>query len=132
MWQEFKAFLTKTNALALAVGVVIGAAVGKVVTALVEGLIMPVIGLAKADGDWRSIAFGPPDAEGVGSFKVGRVAGSLVDFFFIALVVFLITKALLKEKPKAPPPSMKECPFCLASIPEQATKCQACTSALPA
>jgi large conductance mechanosensitive channel len=132
MWQEFKAFLTKTNALALAVGVVIGTAIGKIVSALVEGVIMPTVGLVSPTGDWRQMAFGPHDDKGVGVFKVGNVLGSLVDFVIIAVLVFLITKALLREKPKAPPPSMKDCPFCLASIPLAAKKCQACTSTLPA
>jgi large conductance mechanosensitive channel len=132
MWQEFKAFLTKTNALALAVGVVIGAAVGKVVSSMVEGLIMPLVGLAAPEGQWREIAFGPPDKDGIGSFKVGNVMGSLLDFTIVALIVFLVTKALLREKPKAPPPSMKDCPYCRESVPEAATKCRACTSALPA
>jgi large conductance mechanosensitive channel len=132
MWQEFKAFLTKTNALALAVGVVIGVAIGKVVTSLVEGLIMPVVGLVSPSGEWRAMAVGPHDTKGEGVFKVGSVLGSLVDFVIVAFLVFLITKALLREKPKAPPPAMKDCPFCLASIPQAAKKCQACTSALPA
>jgi large conductance mechanosensitive channel len=130
MWQEFKAFLTKTNALALAVGVVIGAAVGKVVSSIVDGLIMPLVGLVTPSGDYRNIAFGPPDKEGVGSFKIGNVLGNLLDFVIVAWVVFLIMKAILREPAKAPPPAMKNCPLCLASIPEAAKKCQACTSAL--
>jgi large conductance mechanosensitive channel len=125
MWQEFKAFLTKTNALALAVGVVLGVAVGKVVSAFVDDLIMPIVGLVTPSGDWRSIAFGPN-----GSFKVGHMIGTLVDFVIVAFVIFIITKALLREKPKAPPPAMKDCPQCLASIPLAAKRCQACTSLL--
>jgi large conductance mechanosensitive channel len=124
MWQEFKAFLTKTNALALAVGVVIGGAIGNVVSAIVKGLIMPIVGLVTPTGDWKTIK--------VGEFEIGLVLGALVDFTIVAIVVFLVTKALLREKPKAPPPAMKDCPYCREAVPEAATKCRACTSALPA
>ena len=133
MWKDFKAFLTKSNALALALGVVIGASVGKVVSAIVDDLIMPVVGLVnravnETSGDWRAIAFGPPDEKGHGVFKVGHFIGTLLDFFIVALVIFLVTKLVLRQKEKDPPPPTKDCPFCLASIPLAATKCQACTS----
>jgi large conductance mechanosensitive channel len=127
MWQEFKAFLTKTNALAMAVGVVIGVAVGKVVSAIVDDLIMPIVGMVTPSGDWREIGVGPKDA-----FKVGHFAGTVVDFVIVAFVIFWLAKALLREKPKAPPPAMKDCPECLASIPKAARRCQACTSMLSA
>jgi large conductance mechanosensitive channel len=125
MLQEFKAFLTKTNALALAVGVVIGGAVGKVVSAIVEDLIMPIVGMVTPSGDWRSITAGPK-----GEFKVGHLLGATVDFIIIAMVIFWITKLLLREPAKAPPPAMKNCPECLTSVPEAAKRCSACTSAL--
>jgi large conductance mechanosensitive channel len=123
MWKDFRAFLTKSNALALALGVVIGAAVGKVVSAIVDDLVMPLVGLVTPSGDWRTMAFGPN-----GVFKVGHLVGTLVDFFIVAAVIFLATKFFLREKAKDPPPPTKACPFCLATIPLAATKCQACTS----
>jgi len=126
MWQEFKAFLTKSNAIALAVGVVIGGAVGGVVSAIVKGLIMPLVGLLTPKGGWESWAFGPD-----GAFKVGEVLAALVNFAVVGFVIFVIVKALVREKPAPPPPPMKACPFCLASIPQAATKCQACTSSVP-
>lgn len=133
MLQEFKAFLTKSNALALAVGVIIGAATGKVVSAVVDDLLMPLIGMALPAGDWREakiVLKTVTDAQGkvtVNAIQYGHFIGTVIDFVFIAFVVFLITKALLKP---APAPPSKDCPYCLESVPEAATKCRACGSAL--
>jgi large conductance mechanosensitive channel len=120
---EFKAFLLKTNALALAIGVVIGAAIGKVVSSIVADLIMPIIGHVTPSGDWRALTVGPKD-----EFKIGDFLGNVVDFCIIAFVVFLITKALLREKPK--PATTKACPQCLEQVPLEAKRCRACTSTL--
>lgn len=133
MISDFKAFLTKTNALALAVGVIIGAAMGKVVSALVADLLMPVIGMALPKGDWREaqvVLSTATDAAGkttVNAIKYGDFVGSLVDFIVIAFVVFLVTKSLVK--PEAPAPS-KACPFCKEGNAVDATKCKACASAI--
>lgn len=133
MVQDFKGFLTKSNALALAVGVIIGAAMGKVVSALVADILMPVIGLILPKGDWREaqiVLSTATDAAGkttVNAIKYGDFVGNLVDFVAIALVVFLITKALIKEAPAAP---SKTCPFCKEGNAEDATKCKACASAI--
>jgi large conductance mechanosensitive channel len=129
---EFKEFLTKTNALALAVGVIIGAASGKVVSALVADILMPFIGLALPKGDWRdaSIELSRSEAAGkvtINAIKYGDFLGNVVDFIAIAFVVFLITKALLKPAPAAP---SQTCPYCKEANAVDATKCKACTSAL--
>jgi large conductance mechanosensitive channel len=130
MLSEFKAFLTKTNALALAVGVIIGGAVGKVVSSVVGDLLMPVIGLAVPGGDWRTWQFPlktAPDGKVLSAIGVGSFLGSVVDFVIIACCVFLITRALLKE---APGPPMKTCPACGESVLAKATRCKHCTSPL--
>jgi len=124
MLAEFKSFLTKSNALALAVGVIIGAATGKVVTKLVEDLLMPIIGIILPEGDWRTLSIGLPRGK---TLLYGDFFGAIVDFVFIALAVFFIAKALMKP---APEPPTKACPFCLENIPVEATKCKACTSAV--
>lgn len=124
MVSAFKAFLTKSNALALAVGVIIGAAVGNVVSALVGDILMPLISTILPSGDWRSAKW---TIRGTNAVLYGHFAGVLVDFLIIAFVIFLITKALLKE---APPPPTKVCPQCLESVPVKAVRCRACTSAL--
>lgn len=134
MIQDFRVFLTKTNALALAIGVVIGAATGKVVAAIVDDLLMPVIGLLLPSGDWREAKFvlrTVTDAKGKvtdSAIAYGHLIGTLIDFVFIAFVVYMVTKALIKSPPPGPP--SKTCTECLESIPAGARKCKACGSSL--
>jgi len=134
MLQEFKTFLTKSNALALAIGVIIGAATGKVVSGVVDDLLMPVIGLILPSGDWREaklVMRTVTDAKGKvteSAISYGHLIGTIVDFIFIALVVFLIMKALIKPPPAGPP--TRSCPECLETIPAEARKCKACGSSV--
>jgi large conductance mechanosensitive channel len=121
MYQEFKAFLQKYNVMALAIAFILGAAVGKVVTALVTDMIMPLIGMAVPSGEWRQIAF----QIGTAKFLIGDFIGSIVDFVIIALVVFLIGKALVKP---APTPDTKTCPECTEVIASAAKRCKYCTA----
>jgi large conductance mechanosensitive channel len=133
MFQDFKAFLTKSNALALAVGVIIGAAVGKVVTSLVDNLLMPIIGLILPGGAWREMKIvlkTNPDGTPAAALGIGPFLGTVVDFLIVAAVVFLITKALLKPVPEPPAPPTKTCPACKETVPADATRCRACTGAL--
>jgi large conductance mechanosensitive channel len=133
MYREFREFLLKQNALALAVGVITGAALGRVVTSLVGDLLMPVISLGMPSGDWRaakvvlSRAIGPDGKEVVNSINYGAFAGTIVDFVIVAFVVFLIVRRFLKPTPADP---TKACPFCLETVPEAAKRCRACTSTL--
>ena len=92
---EFKAFLLKHGVIALAVAVVIGGAVQKLVAAIVADLIMPIIGALTPGGNWRTATVS------IGRIKlgVGDFFGAVLDFLIIALVVFLIVKALVKEQP---------------------------------
>jgi large conductance mechanosensitive channel len=121
--KEFREFLLKQNAFALAVGVIIGAAIGKVVSAIVDDVLMPIIGLVLPAGDWRSAQL---TLSGQNAIKYGDLVGRIIDFFVIALVVFFLTKAFL-EKPAAPA-ATKSCPECLEAIPATARKCRACGS----
>jgi len=133
MVREFRDFLLKQNALALAVGVIIGAAVGKVVTSIVGDVLMPIISLGMPQGDWRaskivlSQSVGPDGKEVVNSINYGAFIGTVVDFVIVAFVVFLIVRQLIKPAPDAP---TKVCTFCREKVPAEATRCRACTSAL--
>jgi large conductance mechanosensitive channel len=133
MIAEFRGFLTKTNALALAIGVIIGAAVSNIVSGLAADVLMPVIGLLLPAGDWRQakhVLRSTTDAAGKvteNAILYGHFLGTVIDFLLIAFVVFLIVKALVKPPPAEP---MKACPECLEKVPAAARRCRACTSAI--
>jgi large conductance mechanosensitive channel len=133
---EFRGFLTKTNALALAIGVIIGAAVGNVVSALAADILMPFIGLFLPSGDWRQakhVLTTSTDAVGKlteNAILYGHFIGTVLDFLIISFVVFLIVKTLVKPVPVAPAAQMKACPECQEMVPATARRCRACTSAL--
>ena len=103
--KEFKDFAVKGNVVDLAVGVVIGAAFGKIVSALVDNIIMPVVGIITGGHDFTKLSTKVGDAE----FKYGLFIQSVVDFIIVALVLFLVIKAINKTKkkeealPAAPP-----------------------------
>jgi large conductance mechanosensitive channel len=126
---EFREFLVKQNALALAVGVIMGAAVGKVVSGVVDDLIMPVVGVVLPGGDWRNAQV---VLSGNNAIKYGDFAGRLVDFVIVALVVFAIVKGLLAEKANPSAPTTKACTECLEVVPAAARRCRACASPLTA
>ena len=135
MINEFKAFLLQTNALALAVGVIIGGAVGKVVSSLVTDILMPVIGVFIPGGAWRELKFvltTKPDGTPANAITYGAFVGAMVDFVIIAFVVFMITKSLIKPTAEAPKATTRTCPECLEILPAAARRCRACASALPA
>lgn len=125
---EFKAFIMKGNVIDLAVAVVIGGAFGKIVSAFVEGLVMPLVGYVLPKGDWQAWT--------VGKFQIGKVLGATVDFTVIALVIFLVlvkglgALAKKKEEEAPPAPATRECPLCLEQIPVAAKRCRHCTGDL--
>jgi large conductance mechanosensitive channel len=136
---DFKTFAFKGNMVDLAVGVVIGGAFGKIVTALVQDVIMPVLSMFLPSGDWREnglILKHAADPKGDVVLKYGDLAGSVLDFLIVALVLFFVITKLVRGAearfggPAAP--ATKECPFCCEAIAVKATRCKACTSELPA
>jgi large conductance mechanosensitive channel len=137
--EDFKKFAFKGNVVDLAVGVVIGAAFGKIVSAVVADFIMPFVALLMPAGDWRANGFVLRDSVDEKSrviLKYGDFLGAVLDFFIIAFVLFLIVSKLVKAaegrllKPGAPAP--RECPFCLEMIPAAAKRCKFCTADMPA
>ena len=124
MLKDFKNFILKENFIALALAVVLGAAVGKVVQAIVDDFIMPIVGRVTPSGDWQKATWD------VGSMKfgVGDFLSVLLNFIIIAFVVWRIAKLL--EKPAAPAPATRKCQYCQMPIDDAATRCPHCTSQL--
>ncbi len=128
----FQEFLLKTNALALAVGVIIGVALGTVVTSLVEDIILPPIGLLLGGVDFSTLkivlqeaAGGDPATEV--AIRWGAFLNTVITFVIVAFVVFWISRVMIKEPPAE---EVKTCPFCKEPNAIDATRCKACTSAI--
>ena len=135
MLKEFKAFAMRGNVLDLAVALVIGAAFGKIVTSFVEDILMPPIGLFIDLSDVHHATLAEAKAAGAATINYGVFINTIVDFIFVAFAVFLIVRQVNRMKGPAPvveAPKTRVCPFCLSAVPERATKCAQCTSALPA
>lgn len=139
MLAEFRAFLLKTNALALAIGVIIGAALGAVVTSLVNDILMPPIGMLLGKVDFSALKIVLQQGVGVEgdanyaaevAIRYGTFLNAIIAFVVIAAVVFWISRTFIKEAPAAPPAPSKTCPFCKESNAVDASKCKACASAI--
>ena len=143
MFKEFRDFIARGNVIDLAVAVVIGAAFGKIVTTVVEGVIMPPLGLALGRVDFSSLfvlldsSKGSPaslaeaKASGIPVIAYGQLLNDALSFLIVAAAVFLIVKQTNRLKAAPPPPTaMKECPFCTSQIALKASRCPHCTSAL--
>src|SRR5258706_11567206 len=137
VWQDFKGFAFKGNVVDLAVGVVIGAAFGKIVSALVADFIMPVVALAMPAGEWREngivLREGATPKETV-VLKYGDFLGTTLDFLIIAFVLFILVSKIVKAaegRIKAPEvATTRPCPWCTEAIPVAAKKCKFCCSDL--
>ena len=133
MWTEFRGFLVKTNAMALAIGVIIGAALGTVVNSLVDDIIMPPIGLVLGRVDFSElkwvlqVATDPTDPTTEVAIRYGAFIQAVIAFVIIGFVVWRISKLFIKEEPALAAPS-KTCPYCKESNAVDATKCRACAS----
>lgn len=128
MIKDFKKFIAKGNVMDLAVAVIIGAAFGKIVSALVTSIIMPLIGLVLGGIDFSGLAITVGSAE----LGYGLFIQALIDFFVIAVVIFLMVRALDNMKKPTPesPPEVQDCPYCFTTINIKATRCPNCTSEL--
>ena len=148
MLKEFREFVARGNVIDLAVGVIMGAAFGRIVTTLVEGVIMPPLGLLLGRTDFSGLflvldsAKGIPvslaDAKtkGVPVIAYGQFINDVVSFLIVAFAVFLMVKQVNRikaafERP-APvaAPATRDCPFCATAIPIRASRCPHCTSQL--
>ncbi len=131
MLREFQAFLLKTNALALAIGVIIGVALGTVVTSLVNDILMPFVGLALGSVDFTQLQIvlreGTATTEPI-AVRYGLFINATITFVIVALVVFLISRRFLPKD--APAPETRSCPYCRELVALDATRCKFCTSEL--
>jgi large conductance mechanosensitive channel len=145
MLREFKEFISRGNVVDLAIAVVIGAAFGKIVTAFVEGIIMPPVGLLLGRADFSNlfidisgqtpapVSLADAQLRGLPVIAYGTFLNTIVSFLIIAFAVFMLVKAVnrLRAQPP-PPPNTKDCPYCLTAIPLAATRCAACCSEVAA
>lgn len=142
MFKEFKAFAMRGNVVDMAVGIIIGVAFGKIITSLVNDVIMPPIGLLFGKIDFANLfinlsgqyypTLAEAKAAGAATINYGMFVNTIIDFVIVALAIFLVIRQLNRMKKPAPvtEPTTKECPFCFSSIPIKATRCPNCTSAL--
>ena len=144
MFKEFKEFTMRGNVLDMAIGIIIGVAFGKIITSLVNDVIMPPIGLLLGKIDFNSLFINisgkhfatltEAKAAGAATINYGMFINTVLDFIIVAFVIFLMIRQVNRFKAKPAPapiaPTTKECPFCYSSIPIKATRCPNCTSQL--
>lgn len=143
-FKEFKEFAVKGNVVDLAVGVIIGGAFSKIVSSLVNDIIMPLLSLVTKQGDlsfenlfialdgehYESLA--AAQQAGAPTFNYGLFLTNVLDFLIISLVIFILIRQInrFKKKPAAEPVMTKECPYCRTTIHKEAVRCPHCTSEL--
>lgn len=142
MLKEFKEFAMRGNVLDMAVGIIIGAAFGKIVTSLVNDVLMPPIGLILGKVDFSSLflnisgtsypTLAAAKAAGAATINYGTFINNVIDFLIVAFVIFLLVRQVNRWNKPAPAPASptKDCPYCASSIPLKATRCPLCTSEL--
>ncbi len=141
MLKEFKEFAMRGSVLDLAVGVIIGAAFGKVVSSLVDDVIMPPIGRLLGHVDFSNLFINLSDKSyeslaaaktaGAPTLNYGNFLNTIIGFLIVAFAVFLLVRSVNKWMPKpAPPVTTRDCPQCAMPIPVAAKKCGHCASAV--
>lgn len=143
MIREFKEFAMRGSMLDLAIGIVLGAAFGRIITSVVNDILMPPIGLMLGGLDFASLFIalkgGPypsvaaAKAAGAPTINYGMFLNTVVDFALVAAVLFLVVKQVnrMRRQPDVTP-TTKPCPFCLSTVPLKAVRCPYCTSDLKA
>ena len=148
MLREFRQFIARGNVIDLAVGVIIGAAFGKIVTTLVEGILMPPLGLALGKVDFGSLfivlnrskgipaSLAEAKTRGIPVIAYGQLLNDIIGFVIVAFAVFILVKWVnriksgVEKPPHAAAATTKECPFCASTISIKASRCPQCTSQL--
>ena len=142
MLKDFKEFAVKGNVIDLAVGVIIGGAFGKIVTALVNDMIMPVMGLLIGKVDFTNLfisldgtkyaSLAAAKEAGAATLNYGVFINTIIEFLIISFSIFMVIRQInkfnKKEESEEPKPSTKTCPYCYTEVNLKATKCPNCTS----
>ena len=141
--EEFKAFVMRGNVIDMAVGVIIGASFGKIVTSLVNDVLMPPIGLLLGKVDFSNLyinmsgrvfaSLADAQKAGIPTLNYGIFLNNVINFLIVAFVIFILIKQINKlQKPAKPgspaAPTTRECPFCCSTIAIKAVRCPNCTS----
>ena len=145
MWNEFKQFALRGNVVDLAIGIIIGAAFGKIVTSLVNDIVMPPIGMAIGRIDFKNLfvalngqqyaSLADAQKAGAATINYGMFLNTVLEFLIVAFVIFLMVRQLNRLKTPAPAPpteDARDCPFCISRISSKAKRCPHCTSELGA
>ena len=143
MIKEFREFAARGNVVDLAVGVIIGAAFGKIVTSLVNDIVMPPIGMIIGRIDFKNLfvalngqtyaSIADAQKAGAPTINYGVFLNTVLEFLIVAFVIFLMVRQINRLKTPAPAPpteDARDCPFCISRIPTKATRCPHCTSDL--
>ncbi|MBA3948404.1 MAG: large conductance mechanosensitive channel protein MscL [Acidobacteria bacterium] len=145
MLKEFREFIARGSVIDLAVAVVIGAAFGRIITAFVDGIVMPPVGMLTGGVDFADLFYvlGSPNvrpasleqakAAGIPVIAYGQFINEVVIFLIVAFVVFIVLKHYNRLKSKESDvagPTTKDCPLCLSTIPLAARRCSQCTADL--
>ena len=143
MAKDFREFAARGNVIDLAVGVIIGAAFGKIVTSLVNDVVMPPIGMAIGRVDFRNLfvaldrqayaSLADAQQAGAPTINYGQFMNTVFEFLIVAFVIFMMVRQLNRLKTPEPTPpkdDSRDCPYCVSRIPVKATRCPNCTSEL--
>lgn len=141
MFKEFKEFAMKGNIVDLAVGVVIGGAFGKIVTSLVNDIVMPIVGMLMGKVDFSNLFFALGNGDfttiqqakdaGIATINYGLFINNIIDFLIVAFSIFIVIKQInrfSKKKEEKPVNNKKKCQYCYTEIHIEATRCPNCTS----
>jgi large conductance mechanosensitive channel len=143
MLKEFREFAMRGNVVDMAVGIIIGAAFGKIVSSMVQDVVMPPIGklmgnvdfsdlfINLSSGSYNSLA--EAKAAGAATINYGLFINTVLDFVIVAFAIFMLIRTMnkLKRKEEPAPATTRECPECLSAIPLKAKRCAHCTSPVP-
>ena len=135
--KEFRDFAARGNVVDLAVGVIIGAAFGKIVTSLVNDVIMPPIGFVLGHVDFSNLFVSISDKHydslaaakqaGAPTINYGLFINNVIDFLIVAFVIFILVRQINRFVKRPEAPVTKDCPACCSAIPVKAVKCPHCT-----